>query len=96
MFLPASLEHIGRKRQLHDVKQWTAQEFEATIKHNKNANYNEILHGGFTKPFFDSDAYYLETPENEHTVTRAHCDKSILDCFKSVLHNLLKHHRDLT
>ncbi|KAL3149501.1 hypothetical protein ABBQ32_002283 [Trebouxia sp. C0010 RCD-2024] len=76
------LEHMERKRTPPHIKLLTATEFEAVVKAEKHPNFNELLCGGFTKPFFDSDAYYAEAPASTE-LTR------MFDCFKTVLHRLL-------
>ncbi|KAL3156888.1 hypothetical protein ABBQ38_001155 [Trebouxia sp. C0009 RCD-2024] len=73
---------MERRRTPPHIKLLTAQEFEAVVKAEKHPNFNELLCGGFTKPFFDSDAYYAEAPASTE-LTR------MFDCFKTVLHRLL-------
>ncbi|KAK9823960.1 hypothetical protein WJX72_006668 [[Myrmecia] bisecta] len=71
-----------KPRTAPNIRDWTSTEFEAAVKGTKKPHFNEVLEGGFTKPYFDSDAYYPELPgPAEYT--------HVFACFQAVLLKLL-------
>ena len=71
-----------KPRTAPNIRDWTAAEFEAAVKATKKAHFNEVLQGGFTKAYFDSDAYYPECPAASEY-------KHVFACFQAVLLKLL-------
>ena len=78
------IDSMVKKRVPGNITLWTAAELRTAMKADpgRTPHFFEILRGGYTKPYFDSDAYYKQPPSESER-------ERVFQCFKDVLLELL-------